>query len=107
MSDGSIALLRDSQRSEKIKEYTDHLYIFLKDPTSENRNLLDEVAKASDRIKGGFNTRPTGFVGMREIVEKLKEGDRFLWKWLLGAVKDFPNNEHANFKKICPHKDIN
>jgi len=104
MSDGLTDIARDQRRGIEHVSYLGCLLDYLKNPSEANYIKIEKASEATDDVpRGYFGGRTKLTKGLKERVEKLKQGDKREWARLLWVFID-SGKLYREFKEISPFK---
>ena len=108
MSDALSDIARDEERYSGMNSFYEDLVNYLENPSKEKFDVLDEIAKETDFIRGGFSSGKTNIsLKLEREINKLSSGDKNSWAKLLIAVydRDEIRKIYSRLKKISPYAD--
>jgi len=104
MSDAMTDIYRDQERTALEKEYLQCLLGYLTKSTVREFTKLEKIALSVDSVQRGYSSGQTNFSeGLKERVEKLKQGDKKEWNKFLN-IFEVSNTEgskwYGQFKEL-------
>jgi len=109
MSDALSEIARDEERYSEMNSFYEQLVNYLEKPSREKFDALNEAAKETDFIRGGFNSGKTDISSKLEgKINELSSGDKTSWARLLIDVYDRRNDMegiYSRLKKLSPYAD--
>jgi len=88
MSDMMTDFYRDQERNSLEKGYLQCLWDYLKSSTPKNFSKLEKAALETDGVQRGLQGGQTNYSeGLKEKVEKLKQGDKKEWNKFLNIFE--------------------
>jgi hypothetical protein len=104
MSDALTDIARDESRGRSYTGFLNNLLEYLKSPSEELYGAVEELAKRTDRIPGGYFGGSTSLSsGLKEFIDQLREGSREAWaRFLFGLDPVYEKQLYSEFKSVSP-----